>query len=490
MRDYWLSIGALLLAAPAFAQEPHELKSGVPHQGVVQPDLDDTHSFTVQVTSKSTALRLELSSPDAELDIYGTSPGFYEEEAEYGYGDDAGSYYIEASNDMSPWNIVVDRFTAPALETGLYTFEVSHALDVNEPANFTITCTLFDHEGATALQAGEIKADAVHQSSGCFQGYTIDVPKGASALRIDLFGADDDLVLLARRKRPPSRLNASVAEVNNGRGRKTLLINDKSQPKLRPGLWYVDVADPQNADRTANYKIHANFDDQPPEELLLFPAIPERHGPGQLGKSLAAVVELTLSTGGGSGTILDETGRILTNAHVVSRPDGEPTTGAVSVALSLDPSRPPVELFNARVAHFDMSRDLAILELVEGYYHQPLPVDLKLPYAPLAPLSPAGVQGRTQMTEPLWVVGHPWTGGFGQRTPLSVTAGVVTGFDRIEAGTVIKTDAEIASGNSGGAAFDSQGRLSGVPTFTVGDSGDKIGYLHPIEMIPAAWLRR
>ena len=39
-------------------------------------------------------------------------------------------------------------------------------------------------------------------------------------------------------------------------------------------------------------------------------------------------------------------------------------------------------------------------------------------------------------------------------------------------------------------AFDSQGRLSGVPTFTVGDSGDKIGYLHPIEMIPAAWLRR
>jgi hypothetical protein len=401
---------------------------------------------------------------------------FYESE----YGED--SFIIETMNDMSPWLFVVDRFTSLPIEKGSYTIHVSPPFGLTAEAEFEITCTLFSHEQPTPLPAAEIKSGAIRRETGFFESYSIEVPKGATSLRIDLFDTRDDLVLLAKRGKRPARVMGNIGFVNDSRGRKSLIINEKSRPRLRPGTWHLDVADPQNAERTANYKLHVSFENKPPIELLQIPALPERHGPGALGASLAAVVELSTGEGGGSATFINETGRLLTNAHVVSLPDGTPTKRPVIVSVTLDPRHPPVELFKARVTQFDLSRDLAILELVEGYYNQPLAADLRTPSAPLA--SPRS----TEMTEGLWIAGYPWTGGLGARVSLSVTRGVVTGFDLIQDGAAIKTDAEISSGNSGGAAFDDMGRLIGVPTATIGESGDKIGYIHPIELIPAQWL--
>lgn len=488
VRRLSLLLAATLTATPVWAQdEPAQaLESGVPLSGTLGLDPDEVRTFTVSVPTECVAFRLELGSPDKELELWGMVPRYDELYAdEWQTGE---TPYLEPKTDMSPWVVVVDRYSIPALETGDYTFEVNHPPSVTgraAPATFTIKCVLFRHDPVPLpLPVGEVVAGSIHQTSGCFRGYKIDVPKGAKSLRVDIFDSDEDLVLLARRNRPPTRLNATVAEVNDSRGRKILRLDSSTRPKLRPGAWFLDVVDPANADRTATYKLHASFDDKPPAELLAIPPIPDRHAPGPLGSSLASVVEISLATGGGSGTFIDEFGRILTNAHVVSRPDGTPTEGAVCVAVTLDPRRPPVELFNARVVEFDIERDLALLELVEGYYHQTLPLDLRLPFAPLAPA------GSAQITDPLWIAGYPWTGGLGQRVSLSVTSGVVTGFDRIEAGVVIKTDAEIAGGNSGGSAFDTQGRLVGVPTATIGSEGDKIGYLHPIELLPPAWLER
>lgn len=460
------------------------LAAGESLSGTLSLDPHDLRTFTVRVPADCLSLRIELSSTETELELWGMPPGFDDSYEEDWSGEE--DPYIAPKNDMSPWVIVVDRYSQPPLETGEYGFEVNYpagAERLAQQANFTIHCRQFLRADAASLAPNLVLAGALAQDSGCYQGYKIEVPKGTNSLRLDLFDSQDDLVLLARRNRPPNRLQSSIAEVNNSRGRKTLRLDASTRPKLRPGTWYIDVVDPQNADRTARYKLHASFEDQPPAVLLRFPTLPTSHGPGPLGASLAAVVELSSDLGGGSGTIIDAAGRILTNAHVVSRPDGSATPDRIGVALTLDPHLPPVELFYARVVEFDLDRDLALLELVEGYYHQSLPLDLILPFAPLAPA------GSAHITDPLWITGYPWTGGLGQRVSLSVTAGVLTGYDRIEAGPVIKCDAEIASGNSGGAAFDAQGRLVGVPTATIGSDGDKIGYLHPVDLLPADWLQ-
>jgi S1-C subfamily serine protease len=52
---------------------------------------------------------------------------------------------------------------------------------------------------------------------------------------------------------------------------------------------------------------------------------------------------------------------------------------------------------------------------------------------------------------------------------------------------VIKTDAEITSGNSGGAAVDAEGRLIGIPASTIENGAGQIGFVHPVALVPEAW---
>jgi S1-C subfamily serine protease len=67
-----------------------------------------------------------------------------------------------------------------------------------------------------------------------------------------------------------------------------------------------------------------------------------------------------------------------------------------------------------------------------------------------------------------WAVGHPW----GQRN--AVTAGVVSGFGKAatrgQRGSVsiIRTDAGLAPGNSGGSLVNAAGAVIGINTLVVG----------------------
>jgi S1-C subfamily serine protease len=48
----------------------------------------------------------------------------------------------------------------------------------------------------------------------------------------------------------------------------------------------------------------------------------------------------------------------------------------------------------------------------------------------------------------------------------------------------MKTDAEITTGNSGGAALDERGRLVGVPTSMVELGSGQVAYVHPLDALP------
>ena len=89
----------------------------------------------------------------------------------------------------------------------------------------------------------------------------------------------------------------------------------------------------------------------------------------------------------------------------------------------------------------------------------------------------------------LHTVGFPSAGGTDSRAPVTVSRGVVSGHSRAARGDEIKTDAFIAPGSSGGAAFDGSWRFVGVPVSISDESGPVLGFVVPADAVPTDWLR-
>ena len=162
-------------------------------------------------------------------------------------------------------------------------------------------------------------------------------------------------------------------------------------------------------------------------------------------------------TSTGSGFVIDESGDILTNAHVVE--------GATKVTVDLGD-----KTYDAKIVGRDTSSDVALLKVS---------ADKKA----IHPLS-FGNSSNLQVGDPVVAIGNP----FGlDRT---VTTGIVSALQRkIDAPNgfsiehVIQTDAAINPGNSGGPLIDSRGRVIGINSqiATAGGSGNiGIGFAIPI----------
>jgi S1-C subfamily serine protease len=139
----------------------------------------------------------------------------------------------------------------------------------------------------------------------------------------------------------------------------------------------------------------------------------------------------------GSGFVIDKSGDILTNAHVID--------GAVKVTVQFSDQKTAA----ARIIGRDTSSDLALLKV------DPDGLDL-------APLT-LGSAKDIQVGDPTIAIGNP----FGLDRTL--TTGVVSALQRrIQAPNgftirnVIQTDAAINPGNSGGPLLDAAGRVIGI----------------------------
>jgi S1-C subfamily serine protease len=319
---------------------------------------------------------------------------------------------------------------------------------------------------------------------GHFRTFTVEVPEGAQALRVDLDEVTSDLDISARHRRQITRLTDADHTSYTMLGRESLLIDSTSVPPLEPGLWYINVFDPGEVDHVS-FSVYASLTADAPEALLAIPQIdiPE---PG-LSHAVRATVEVTCPDGAGSGTLLTPGGLILTNYHVIESASGRATAdGDIVISLTLDERNPPVELFRGRVVESDEERDMALVEITSGLYYQPIPEDYVFPYLDL------GDPDALRIGSPLQVLGFPVTGGTGSRVSVTYTRGVVSGFESALFGTVIKTDADISSGNSGGAALDEEFRLIGLPTSVVPEPGgtEQLGYIHPVSALHETWIER
>ncbi len=150
--------------------------------------------------------------------------------------------------------------------------------------------------------------------------------------------------------------------------------------------------------------------------------------------------------GQGSGFIIDPSGVIVTNNHVVGEAD------RVTVQL------PGGREFPAKVVGADPQTDIAVIKVESD---EPLPT------------VPWGDSNQLRVGEPVLAMGNPY--GLGG----SATAGIVSARGRrIGAGPYddfIQTDAPINPGNSGGPLFNVHGQVIGVNTAIFSPSGGNIG---------------
>ena len=160
----------------------------------------------------------------------------------------------------------------------------------------------------------------------------------------------------------------------------------------------------------------------------------------------------------GSGVIIDPSGLIVTNYHVIASAD------QVKVALS------DKREFTAEIVLKDQRSDLAVLR-IKG-------AGGDLPTIAFAD------SDKVEVGDLVLAIGDPF--GVGQ----SVTSGIVSAFahvpgDQSEDQYFIQTDAAINPGNSGGALVDMNGRLVGINRMIVTPSGGStgIGFAIPSNLV-------
>lgn len=149
----------------------------------------------------------------------------------------------------------------------------------------------------------------------------------------------------------------------------------------------------------------------------------------------------------GSGVLVDESGYVVTNYHVIRDAD--------EVRVAMADGRE----YTSEILLKDESLDLAVLK-IEG--------------AEPFPIAPLGDSDALEVGDLVLAIGNPF--GVGQTT----TSGIVSALARTHVGVndfgfFIQTDAAINPGNSGGALVNMGGEVIGINTAIFSQTGGSIG---------------
>jgi len=183
----------------------------------------------------------------------------------------------------------------------------------------------------------------------------------------------------------------------------------------------------------------------------------------------ASVVEITteivqtsmwgqyVSSGAGSGVIIEKSGIIVTNYHVIE--------GAKTVTVRLTDG----EEYSASLIGYDQAGDLAVIKIDAG--------DKELTVAAL------GCSADLEVGEDVIALGNP-LGSLGG----TLTTGIISAKDRTinvggEKMVLLQTNAAINPGNSGGGLFNMAGQLIGIVNAKISQEGiEGLGFAIPIDI--------
>ncbi|MGL4608566.1 MAG: S1C family serine protease [Trueperaceae bacterium] len=164
--------------------------------------------------------------------------------------------------------------------------------------------------------------------------------------------------------------------------------------------------------------------------------------------------------GAGSGFVLDDSGHILTNYHVIEDAEGIEVTFSDETTLT------------AELVGIDPRNDIAVIKVEPTQALQPVEL---------------GESKTLQVGQRTIAIGNPF-GEFSR----SLTTGVVSALNRTIEGPegltisgMIQTDAAINRGNSGGPLLDSMGRVIGINSAIFSPSGTSagVGFAVPVDTV-------
>jgi serine protease Do len=178
---------------------------------------------------------------------------------------------------------------------------------------------------------------------------------------------------------------------------------------------------------------------------------------------------VTREQGTGSGVILDSSGYIVTNAHVVE--------GARRIQVVLPPSlesdrgtsilKRSGEIVGAQLINLDKETDLAVLKIQAK----------DLPYLEL------GDSDEVRQGQLVFAFGSPL--GLENSVTMGIVSSVARQLSPEDPMIYIQTDAPINPGNSGGPLVDASGRVIGINTLIFSQSGgsEGIGFAAPSNIV-------
>ncbi len=178
--------------------------------------------------------------------------------------------------------------------------------------------------------------------------------------------------------------------------------------------------------------------------------------------------DTSISLGEGSGVIVDASGLIITNFHVVA-PEGRLVDG---IEILLSDGRSVSS--DVTLVGFDQEVDVAVL---------------KIDAENLTPIE-WGDSDALEVGDPVLALGNPY--GLAK----TVTEGIVSAKERFivnDQGVVtqefLQTDAAVNPGNSGGALVDDCGRLVGINTAIYGSQYQGISFALPSRRVREVFMR-
>jgi S1-C subfamily serine protease len=173
-------------------------------------------------------------------------------------------------------------------------------------------------------------------------------------------------------------------------------------------------------------------------------------------------IDVTITGGleSGSGTIIDNRGYVITNAHVIA--------GGRSIKVTLKDGT----ILSATVIVSDTNQDLAIIKLTTTR------TDF--------PVMALGTMAEVLVGEVVMAGGFP--AGLDLPGPATFTTGVVSALRTYSGSNYIQTDATVNPGNSGGCLFTLSGKMIGVPSQGIVspvDDFEEINLAIPINQVTA-----
>lgn len=458
------------------------LRPGEPVESVV--DISETGrgytTFRFSVPKGAFGAKLRLFDAPADLDLfvqYGSEILSYDQVDAYSMSDTYGE------------TIFLSRLTDPPLRDGIWYVDVSYqrseAPRVDgrrvESIPFSLELTFTDNSDIVILRPGRAAQERLLPDLGMTRRFAVDVPGYADALRIDIIDTEADIDFMISESDPISDRGSADFLRESFLGRESIVIDAESDPPLKAGRYHITVYDQVSADHPVRFSILASLDHEAPPGAAYIPPMPLAED--ELETVLLSTVEVIGRAGKGSGSLVSRDGLVLTNWHVVEDHNGE-ASREIYIAVNMDDRYPPRELFTAELIDSEPDSDLALLRITGGLTGEPLPEAYQFPFISI------GDSDRVRIGQPLSFFGYPGIGGTGSRASISLTRGIASGFEAVGERLFIKTDAEINSGNSGGAAVNAFYELVGIPTVIIGEDGGQIAFVTPVSMIPDSWIRR